>query len=395
MDNQQRLNFFIKFFIMVDYLSVAKNESNKLSFELSTFYAPSASWLQGFNRHEINVVKLLMVDTPNRLSHLLEKQAFDLQSLINQPNYISFKIPKRKGGTRTISAPNGQLKFVQKKLNYYLQAYYLCVKPKESHGFVIHPKSLHLSSNIVENARMHLHKNYVLNIDLKDYFPGITSFRIKELFMSPLFEYSEHIATALALLTTYEGKLPIGAPTSPVISNFICKQLDADLIDYAFKNNLTYSRYADDLTFSSNFKIDQECILGIRKFIEQNRFNVNEKKFRLQTSNRKQSVTGITVNEKLNVDRKLLKKIRAMLHEWSKKGLFKATIGHFPYSNQGLDIDRLQMKFMNRLEGYIDFVGQVRGKNDLIYIRFKAQYKENVKCLKPGDPNDPFNPEWH
>ncbi len=377
---------------MVDYLSIAITESNKHNFDFPT---PYTQWSTGLNHHEINVVKLLMVDTPVRLGRLLEKNVLGLQSLINQPTYISFKIPKKKGGTRTISAPDGQLKDVQKKLNYYLQAYYLCVKPKESHGFVIHPKSMHLSCNIVENARIHTQKKYVLNIDLKDFFPGISSFQVKELFMSPLFEYSEHMATALALLTTYEGKLPIGAPTSPVISNFICKQLDADLIDFAATNSLAYSRYADDLTFSSNSKIEQESILGIRELIEQNKFKVNEKKFRLQMSNRKQTVTGITVNEKINVDRKLLKKVRAMLHEWSTKGLLKATIAHFAYSDASLDIQRLQDRFMNRLKGYIDFVGQVRGKNDLVYKRYILQYQENIKCLEPSDPNDPFNPDWH
>ena len=377
---------------MVDYLSIARTESNKHNFDFATSYTQLST---GLNHHEINVVKLLMVDTPVRLGRLLEKNVLGLQSLINQPTYISFRIPKKKGGTRTISAPDGQLKDVQKKLNYYLQTYYLCVKPKESHGFVIHPKSMHLSCNIVENAKVHSQKKFVLNIDLKDFFPGITSFQVKELFMSSLFDYSEHISTALALLTTYEGKLPIGAPTSPVISNFICKQLDADLIDFAATNSLAYSRYADDLTFSSNSKIEQESILGIRELIEQNKFKVNEKKFRLQTSNRKQTVTGITVNEKINVDRKLLKKVRAMLHDWSTKGLYKATIAHFAYSDASLDIQRFQDRFMNRLKGYIDFVGQVRGKNDLVYKRYILQYQENIKCLEPSDPNDPFNPDWH
>jgi len=375
MDNQQRLNFYQKT-KMIDCLSIAKEESSKLNNEFITYFI---KWPSGLNLYEKNAIKLLMVKTPYQLSHFLESNIFDIQSLINNPNYISFKIPKKKGGTRTIYAPDGQLKDVQKRLNFYLQAYYFCVKPNESHGFVIHPKSKHLSCNIVENAKIHVNKKHVLNIDLKDFFPSISAFRVKELFMSPLFDYSEQIATALALLTTYEGNLPIGAPTSPVISNFICKQLDTDLIDFASRNQLSYSRYADDLTFSSNSKIEKETILGIRELIEQNKFKVNEKKFRLQTSNRKQTVTGITVNEKPNVDRKLLKKIRAMLFDWKKRGLLLATYAHFPYSNYGKDIDKLQKQFKNRLSGYINFVGQVRGKQDLLFLRFKAQYTEIIK----------------
>ena len=361
---------------MVDYISIARSESNKHNFDFPTSFT---RWAPELNRHEINVLKLLNVNTPVRFGQLLEKNVGDLQTLINQPTYISFKIPKKKGGTRTISAPDGQLKLVQKKLNYYLQAYYLCIKPNESHGFVIHPKSMQLRCNIVENARIHSQKKYVLNIDLKDFFPCITSIQVKELFISLLFDFTEHMATALALLTTFEGKLPIGAPTSPVISNFICMQLDADLIDFAAKNQLAYSRYADDLTFSSNSKIEQETIIGIRHLIEQNKFKVNEKKFRLQTSNRKQTVTGITVNEKINVDRKLLKKVRAMLHEWTTKGLLKAAVGHFQYSIGESDIYRIQDKFKNRLKGYINFIGQVRGKNDFIYKRFKSEFLVNEK----------------
>ena len=123
-------------------------------------------------------------------------------------------------------------------------------------------------------------------------------------------------------------------------------------------------------------KIENECLTDIRTIIKQNNFHVNEKKFRIQTSNRKQSVTGITVNAKVNIDRKLIKKIRAMLHDWSINGLYKAAIRHFSYSNAEIDISRLQIRFINRLEGYINFVGQVRGKSDPLFLRYKTTFKE-------------------
>ena len=316
---------------MVNYLSLAKKEANKRSFGSHSYYSYNSPWLAGLEAHEDLVVEFLMADTPGRICNLLEIQFLNLQQLINDPQYISFKVPKKKGGTRDIFAPDGLLKEIQRKLNTYLQAYYLCIKPSEVHGFVIHPKSSGVNyCNIVENAKIHTQKQYVLNIDLKDFFPSISSFRVKELFTSSLFGFSDAIATAYTLLTTYEGKLPIGAPTSPVISNFVCRQLDADLIAFAAAQGLAYTRYADDLTFSSNSKIESDCLLGIREIIQRNDFQVNEKKFRLQTTNRKQTVTGITVNEKVNVDRKLLKKIRAMLHDWSHNGIAKATLHHFP-----------------------------------------------------------------
>ncbi len=365
---------------MVDFLSLAKRESSKRTFCVEPYYNSTFFRLPELNALELNIVKLLMVNSANTLSSLLETRFNVLQELINKPEYISFHIPKKKGGVRQIFAPKGELKVIQKKLNCYLQAYYLYAKPAEVHGFVISPKYILNPCTIVSNARCHTNKKQVLNIDLKDFFPCITTFQVKKMFMSPPFAFSEHIATALALLTTYEGKLPIGAPTSSVISNFVCKQIDLDLKDFARLNNLTYTRYADDLTFSSITRIENACINGIREVIEQNKFQVNEKKFRLQTTNRKQSVTGLTVNEKVNVDRKLLKKIRAMLYDWSKNGLLKAALGHFKNEISNLDTDKIQSRFVNILDGYINFVSQVRGKNDPLVVRFKTAYCENMKC---------------
>jgi len=286
--------------------------------------------------------------------------------VINEPIYLLCIINKKRGGKRTIFAPGWSLKYIQKRLNAHLQAYYLWIKPSEVHGFVLNPRYLGAPCNIVANARVHTGKKHVLNIDLKDFFPGISAKRIKELFTSPYFKFNEQIAIALTLLTTYKAILPTGAPTSPVLSNFVCLKLDAELRSFCQKNNLFYTRYADDLTFSSNIFIPQDTIQNIKQLITANGFEVNEKKVRLQGSNRKQSVTGITVNDKVNVDRKLLKKIRAMLHDITVNGLDVATQRHFKLKDVH-DIPLWRNYLMNRLEGYINFVGQVRGKDDALY----------------------------
>ena len=178
----------------------------------------------------------------------------------------------------------------------------------------------------------------------------------------------------MTLLTTYEGKLPIGAPTSPVISNFICHQLDTELIDFCKQNNLTFTRYADDLTFSSDIVISNDNTLDIINLIKKNNFEINEKKARLKTSNRKQTVTGLTVNSKVNVDRKLLKKIRAMLHDFTTNVIEQSVQRHFRVTNIE---QRHKTTFINRLEGYINFVGQVRGKSYSLYVKQKTAY-DNV-----------------
>jgi RNA-directed DNA polymerase len=331
--------------------------------------------LNRLQKHELNTLLLLSIEKPVELCRFFRTPFFKLENVINHPSYQFFTIEKKKGGIRDIYAPNPELKKIQKQLNYFLQAYYLCIKPKEVHGFVINPHYFVEYCNIVANAGHHVGKKYLLNIDLKDFFPSITANRVRELFISSIFGFNDQISTALTLLTTNKGKLPIGAPTSPVISNFVCHQLDNDLIEFCHLYNLSYTRYADDLSFSSNNPITPFIVDGIVNQIGNNHFEINTKKTRLTTSNRKQSVTGITVNEKVNVDRKLLKKTRAMSHDLSVNGIVSATRNHFGVNGE---VDhKLQERFINRLGGYINFIGQVRGKSDTAYIRYKTIMDNN------------------
>jgi len=331
--------------------------------------------LNSLQKHELNTLLLLSIDKPLDLCRLVRTPFFKLENIINHPSYQFFTIEKKKGGKREIYAPDPELKKIQKQLNYFLQAYYLCIKPKEVHGFVINPHYLGDYCNIVANASHHVGKRYLLNIDLKEFFPSITANRVRETFRSNIFGFNDQISTALTLLTTFQGRLPIGAPTSPVISNFVCHQLDADLIEFCHIHNLSYTRYADDLTFSSNDPITTLMIDGIVNQIGNKHFEINTKKTRLTTNNRKQAVTGITVNEMVNVDRKLLKKVRAMSHDLSVNGIVSATRNHFGVNGE---VDhKLQERFLNRLGGYINFIGQVRGKSDNVYTRYKTIIDHN------------------
>lgn len=333
--------------------------------------------LQSLKKHELNALLLLTVESASELCRLLKTSFFQLEEIINNPTYRNYSIKKKKGGERQIFAPEKKLKAIQKRLNYFLQAYYLWMKPNEVHGFVVNPHYLGTHCNIVENAKVHIGKKHVLNIDLKDFFPSISAMQVKDVFTSECFNFNDSVATALTLLTTYEGKLPIGAPTSPVISNFICLKLDNDLKEFCNTNGLLFSRYADDLTFSADTLISNDTVLDIINLIKKNNFQINEKKLRLKSSNRKQTVTGLTVNEKVNVDRKLLKKIRAMLHDMTTNGIDTATQRHFNFRGE-IEIQH-RAKFIHRLEGYINFVGQVRGKSDGLYFKQKTLFDSLFK----------------
>ena len=318
--------------------------------------------------HKMMAAALLSVGSAFEFSFLLQSNMKEVERLLNEPLYQKFTISKRRGGFRVIYAPTQGLKFLQLKLNRFLQAYYYCVKPACVHGFVLKPKAVKEAVGIVSNARVHVGKRHLLNIDLKDFFPSINAGRVKSLFLSDVFGFDTPIAVAFALLTTYKGFLPIGAPTSPVISNFVCLGLDADLMVFAKETGLSFSRYADDLTFSHAVPFTPHNVDAIFAIIQKHGFMVNEKKVRMVGCNRKQTVTGLTVNEKVNVDRKLLKKIRAMLHDLNKNGVEAAAMHHFQLSDHFAQ--RYVDKFFDELRGYIDFVGQVRGRDDALYLRF-------------------------
>jgi RNA-directed DNA polymerase len=312
-----------------------------------------------------------LIDMPGRYGKPLAPTAF--QSLILQPEYVSYQIPRKKGGRRDICAPAPSLKAAQRDINRYLQNYYRCIRPEGVFGFTVKPDAaLPARCNIVENAAPHVNRRFVLNMDLKDFFPSISARRVLALFRSELFGFNEPTAAVLTLLLTYRGQLPVGAPTSPALSNFVCIPMDRELAQFCRSHQLTRTRYADDLTFSSDRPITREHISGLIQIIQKHGFCINHRKFRLQSAYRQQTVTGIVVNKKINLDRKKLKKIRAMLHDFKYNGPERAAAGHFRVNRAGAEQQAL---FVSRLRGYIGFVGQVRGKECAYYLRMKHDFE--------------------
>jgi RNA-directed DNA polymerase len=328
-------------------------------------------------RHEMSSLFLLTLDKPSKLYALLQTHFIHFHQQINNPEYLTFEVDKKKGGQRQINAPGQELKQLQKRFNYYLQGYYLCIKPPEVHGFVINPSYYQPKCNIVANALPHVGKTHILSIDLKDFFQNITISQVYKMFSSSLFNYNDSMAKALTFLTTFNGKLPTGAPTSPVIANFVCWQLDHQLAAFAHSQNLAYSRYADDLTFSSSEIISNDKLLDIINIIQRNGFTINPKKVYFKTARQKQKVTGIVVNQKINVDRKLLKKVRAMHHDFITNGIDAATRKHYKI-NRELKLE-MTRKFLHKLKGYINFIGQVRGREDATFLKFHNSFSQQSK----------------
>ncbi len=226
--------------------------------------------------------------------------------------YIHFKIPKKTGGSRTISTPFPFLKHVQKQFNIILSLFF--VPRSSANGFV-------KKRNILTNAEKHIGKKYVYNIDIQDFFPTVHYGRIKAVFQLDPFYVSLELAHLIAHLTCFKKILPQRAPTSPLLINAVCQSLDRLLVDLAKHYRCYYSRYVDDITFSSNQNKFEKgnFVKDLKEIIQQQGFRINAKKTRLQRSTQPQEVTGVVVNKKLNLTKNYIKKVRAMLNNWKKK----------------------------------------------------------------------------
>lgn len=329
--------------------------------------------------------KFYMLQNPRDIADLLEidygQLVYHLYIVPKEERYTTFRLRKRNGGEREISAPATALKLIQRKLAYVLQQVY---KPKApTHGFVA-------EKSILTNARMHCRKRYVLNLDLLGFFPSITFKRVRGLFKAIPYERNHQVATWLAHICCWNGSLPQGAPTSPIVSNMICAKMDSELRRFAMKHKCVYTRYADDLSFSTSLRQfpvslaiiedgkDGRKVLpgkGLEASVNDNGFRINYSKTRLQTADRRQEVTGLTVNKFPNVNRCYLNQVRAMLHDWKKSG-YQAAQDKY-YANYNLR-NSAPFKSTNRnfamvVKGKIEFVGMVRGKNDAYYLRYLEQ----------------------
>ncbi|EDE2201483.1 RNA-directed DNA polymerase, partial [Listeria monocytogenes] len=164
--------------------------------------------------------------------------------------YYSFEIPKKSGGVRNIDAPKSELKALQKKLATSLTKYQEILQkskrkaPNISHGF-------EKGKSIISNAKIHRNKKIVYNLDLENFFESFHFGRVRGFFeKNKDFELSTEVATIIAQLSCFNGALPQGAPSSPIITNFICRIMDMRILKLAKNYKLDYTRYADDLTFS-------------------------------------------------------------------------------------------------------------------------------------------------
>lgn len=319
--------------------------------------------------------------------------------------YRQFKIKKKSGGFRQIAAPrNRSFMMLLQSVNEILKAIYT---PSDyAMGFTE-------KRSVVTNAAVHRNQNYVFNIDLKDFFPSVEQGRVmKRLTLEP-FNFSPQIALLISGLCSMRVKreqpletkqhdldkqfmyvLPQGAPTSPIITNTVCDTLDRRLAGLAKRFGIRYTRYADDITFSSMHYVyskNGEFIKELARIINAQGFVINEAKTRLQKLGSRQEVTGIVVSDKLNVTKKYVREIRSLLYIWDKYGYSAAMSRFFPkYKAEKGHIKKGNPELTNVLEGKLMYLKMVKGDEDFVYVRLYTKFQELINRDYSSDKTNSY-----
>lgn len=328
---------------------------------------------------------------------------FDLKQLTWYANpklslrrYTEFKIKKKSGSERSIHAPIEGLKALQKTLSVILQCIF---QPHQAAmGFVP-------NKSIVDNAKLHTGSKFVYNIDLKDFFPSVDQARVWKCLQLRPFNLNNNtpksnriqLANMLAAICCTEMEverknehgqwelikrnvLPQGAPTSPVITNIVCQRLDYLLTGVAKRFGLNYSRYADDITFSAMydvFQAESDFQKELHRIITEQGFHIKESKTRLQKNGYRKEVTGLLVNEHVNVQQRYIKQLRMWLYYWERYGEEKA-YGFFlqQYLADKGHIVKGNPNMANVIKGKLDYLKMVKGGESELYLKLKGRFDE-------------------
>ena len=276
-----------------------------------------------------------------------------LYSLSNniEKNYKIYKIKKNNGGYRTIYEPNSLLMKIQKSiLNNILN----------NKSISLYAKAYHKGISLRDNASAHVNKDLILKLDIKNFFESISFVDIYNSCFSIEY-FPKSVGMLLTYLCTYNDHLTQGSPTSSYISNLVMKDFDEELGYYCEMNNISYTRYSDDMTFSGDFN-PSEVIVKVRKMLYKLGLELNDSKMHVIHKSSCQSVTGIVVNEKVQVGSRYRNKIRQEIYYIRKYGL------ESHLDRCGIKDDNL--KYLNRLYGRILYVLQINC-DDKEFIEYK------------------------
>lgn len=285
------------------------------------------------------------------------KTIYSLSNNIEK-NYKIYSIKKKNGKLRKIYEPNNILKHIQRKILENIL---------NNKSISIYAKAYHKGLSLKDNALPHINKDVILKLDIKNFFESISFFNVYESCFSIEY-FPKSVGMILTYLCTYDDHLTQGSPTSAYISNLVMKEFDEYIGNWCTNNNITYTRYSDDMTFSGNFN-PSEVINLVRNNLSKLGLELNNDKIHVIRKSSRQSVTGIVVNEKIQVNITYRRDIRQEMYYINKYGLKN----HLKVKN----IKMNHKNYLNKLYGKILYVLQINS-NDKEFI----EYKKIINKLK-------------
>ncbi len=326
--------------------------------------------------HSVEELAILLHTNPARIS---------LACL--QPQYHIYHIRKANGKLRLIEDPVRPAKKMLSLLNDYLQACYHALRPQCVHGFCI-SSSAEDERNMVTNARRHLGKSWMLNIDFLDFFHTVHEDKVQQVWKLHFRKFNKHLTETLTRLTCFRGRLPMGSPTSPVLSNYATLKMDEELMQLCAWSGITYTRFADDCSFSSDCEIDRKTIQMIRDVITAHRFIINEDKQVLYRPEDEKIVTGIVVGQSvLSLPEGYLSQIRNEIERLKHVNLVEQR-----YCT-GMSLKKLKL-FEQELRGKINYTQMVLGhspETEALYTAFEEALQPDSEFESTDWLDLPYN----
>ena len=290
---------------------------------------------------------------------------------------------KKSGRFREIEAPEDDLKLLQRQFNAYLQCIYYTLQSQAAYGYIIRIRDSKTYKNILENARQHMGCQYMLNADFKDFFHQITVSRISDILQHPPFQLDTEAANILARLFTKNGRLPMGAPTSPVLSNLATIALDKALTHWAANLQIIFTRFVDDLTFSSKTNsLDITHFEAIDKICTEHGFQFNTTKTKFYDEHNTKKVTGLLLNTTIDIDPGFYKALDKNLKRL--KNLAEVNL----MMNNHHQADLLQ-GFKQDIDGQVNFIGMIEGYDSPEF----RKYRNRIKAALQADEKI-FSTRW-
>lgn len=321
------------------------------------------------NQIKWNNQQIANCKTLTQLASLLNSTKNQLNLFSFNPIYYHFQVPKKSGNFRQIEAPSLELKTLQRNLNFYLQSVYYLNQTKVSYGFIIKVAGGKSIKDIYTNALNHLGHPFMMNADFKDFFHQITQKDVTNIFKSQLFNFDTYTAHTLAKICCYNNRLPMGAPTSPVLSNLYAISLDNDLCQWASSKNITFTRFVDDLTFSSNCPFTPVIFDQIQDISTKYHLLFNSEKTKFYSEKDVKKVTGLILNDTVDIDKTYYDELEKDITR------LKNVMEVYNITGKVQNITFLKT-FKQELFGKINFIGTIEGKESKEYLYYLNSYYE-------------------